>query len=220
MKTRFLILAALAWSAAGCAAVDPYRSVRIELPGVTPFNIAHYREILVVPFKEEAPPPAGFALAKEATAYLAEDLERDFKGRVLTLEPTAAGPPAPEDEAAWKEKGAAHPQALFLTGTVRLSSEVRKAINENDRDVEGPFKQTGSGLSERRLYTLNLSLGLIDAATGRAVYRQDYKETKTYVATKQPAEFAFFELAQRAKLKFFRTILGTERFQERYLLIR
>jgi len=220
MKVRLFVLAALVLSAAGCAAVDPYRSVRIEIPGVVPFKLADYREIMVVPFKEDAPPPAGFALAKEATALLAEELERDFKGRVVTLEATETAPPAPEDEAAWKEKGTGHPRALFLTGTIRLASEVRKAINESDRDVDGPFKRTGSGLSERRLYTLNLSLGFIDAATGRAVYRQDYKEVKTYVGTKQPVEFAFFELAQRARLKFFRTILGAERLQERYLLIR
>lgn len=220
MKTRLLVLAALVWIAAGCATVDPYRSVRIELPGVTPFNLEDYREILVVPFKEEAPPPAGFALAKETTGYLVEEIERDFKGRVVTLEATEAGPPAPDDQTAWKEKGAAHPQALFLTGTVRLSSEVRKAINENGREIDGPFKQTGSGLSERRLYTLDLSLGFIDAATGRSLFRQEYKESKTYVGTKQPAEFAFFELAQRARLKFLRTILGAERLQERFLLIR
>ena len=219
MKTRFFILAAIALGAAGCAVVAPYRSVRIDLPGVTPLKLEDYREILVLPFKEEAPLP-DFALSKEATAYIAEELGRDFKGRVLTLEPTDAAFPPPEDEAAWKEKGAGHPQALFLTGVVRLTSEVRKAINENEREVDGPFKKTGSGLSERRLYTLNMTLGLVDAGTGRPVFRKDYKEVRTYLVTKQPAEFAFYELAERVRLKFFRTILGAERVQERYLLSR
>jgi hypothetical protein len=219
MKTRFFVLSALALGAIGCSVVDPFRSVRIDLPGVTPFKLSDYREILVVPFKEEAS-PADFALAKEATAYLAEELERDFKGPVVTLSAAEAAPPALEDEAAWKEKGTGHPQALFLAGVVRLTSEVRKAINENERDVEGPFKKTGTGLSERRLFTLTLTLGLVDAATGRTVYRRDYKEVKTYIARKQPAEFAFYELAERVRLKFFRTILGAERVQERYLLSR
>jgi hypothetical protein len=219
MKTRRLLLAVLVLGACGCSAVDPYRSVRIELPGVAPLKLSDYREILVVPFKEEAS-PAGFALAKEATAFFAEELGREFKGTVVTLPAAEAGPPALDDEAAWKDKGAGHPQALFLAGVVRLSSEVRKAINENERDVEGPFKKTGTGLSERRLYTLTMTLGLVDAATGRPLYRKEYKEVRTYIATKQPAEFAFYELADRVQLKFFHTILGTERIQERYLLSR
>ncbi len=219
MKIRLFLLIGFVLGAAACAVVDPYRSVRVDLPGVTPFNLADYNEILVVPFKEEES-PSDFPLAKEATAYFAAEFERKFKGRVETLAPDQAGSAAPADDAAWKEMGTGHPQALFLTGVIRLSSEVRKAINESERDVEGPFKKTGTGLLERRLYTLTLTLGLVEAATGRTVYGKDYKETKTYVATKQPAEFAFYELAQRAKLKFFRTILGDERTQERYLLIR
>jgi hypothetical protein len=219
MKTRLLLLAALALGAGGCSAVDPYRSVRIELPSVVPLQLSDYREVLVVPFQEEAS-PAGFALAKEATALFAEELGRRFKGRVVTLPAAEAGPPPLDDEAAWKDKGAGHPQTLFLAGAVRLSSEVRKAINESERDVEGPFKKTGTGLSERRLYTLTMTLGFVDAATGRPLYRKEYKEVRTYIATKQPAEFAFYELADRVQLKFFHTILGTERIQERYLLSR
>ena len=143
MKTRALVLAALVWSAAACSAVDPYRSVRLEIPSLTPFNIADYRQILVVPFKEEAPPPAGFPLAKEATAYLAEEFGREFKGRVVTVEATEAGPPAPTDEAApggeslhnrAALRDQQHVVAVLLGDRGRRSGQARPAVGNHKRD--------------------------------------------------------------------------------------
>jgi hypothetical protein len=115
--------------------------------------------------------------------------------------------------------GFGRPGTLVLEGDVRLKTEVRKAISESARPVDGPFR-SGSGLTERRSHVLELTLTCRDGASGEALYRKAYRETKSYEDTDSSAGSAFFELLGRARQKFLRTILGEGRNEERILLLR
>jgi hypothetical protein len=110
---------------------------------------------------------------------------------------------------------------LFLTGGVRYTQEVRKAMIDGDmKEIDGPFKTVKKGLTERRIFNLALDLCLIRAGSGEIVFRKEYKEARTFPNPNQPFSYAFYELLPRIKKKFFRTILGEERGQERYLILK
>jgi hypothetical protein len=99
-----------------------------------------------------------------------------------------------------------------------LTQETRKALSEDAmKELDGPFEQ-GKKLLERRVVTLELTLFLLRAETGELLYKKDFKETKSFENTKQPASFAFFELLHKVKQKFFRAVLGESRVQDRFLI--
>jgi hypothetical protein len=82
---------------------------------------------------------------------------------------------------------------------------------------ESPFPDKKE-LAERKVYGLSLELLLIQSDSGEILYSRNFKEDKKYENPKQTAYFAFFDLIQRVKQRFFRDILGEDIIQERYLL--
>ena len=107
-----------------------------------------------------------------------------------------------------------------MTGSAEYTEETRKALlKKAKKRYEDPFPSQ-SRLEERKFFTLNVNLFLIDAQSGDALYKREFKETKAYDNPNQTAYFAFFDLVQQVKEKLLRTVLGAEQLQERYLITR
>jgi hypothetical protein len=214
---RILLTLLLIAFGASCASEGP-RKVRVELPTGPAVKLEEYKEFIVTDFREEAE-TKDFDLNKELVDYFSFEVGKKFKGKVTQRKTSPEKEAVWEDKSFWKNAGADYKEALFLTGSVRFIQETRKALLEGDRKpVDGPFKEEKRTLSERKLFTLTLNLFLIRADTGEIIFKNDYKETKAYANTNQIATFAFSDLVQRVKMKFFRNILGTDRIQERYLI--
>ena len=99
------------------------------MPGVSPFPAGSFAEIVVTDFRNEAPLP-DLDPGLELQSYLAAELRRAFEGTVSLR-------PLPADAAAspsfWRREAAGRDRAVFLTGSVRLESQVRKALQDKKR---------------------------------------------------------------------------------------
>jgi len=207
-------------AALGACASEGTRKIRIELPTGSAVRLEEYKEFVVTNFREE-PETKDFDLKKELVDYFSFEVGKKFKGKVSQRKMALEKEDVWTNKDLWKNAGADFKESLYLTGSVRFIQETRKALLEGDRKpVDGPFKEEKRALSERRLFTLTLNLFLIRGDTGEIVFQKDYKETRTYPNTNQIALFAFSDLVQRVKMKFFRNILGDDRAQERYLISR
>jgi len=199
-----------------CASSD-YWKLRIEVPGKTSFNLDQYNEVVITNFliKEET---KDFNLNQELVDYFSFEIGQNFKGTVSIKEITFEEEPF-KKEAFWKNLLPDRKEAVLFTGGVQYTEEIRKAILQKQKvRFEDPFVSKKRSLAERRFYTLNLDLYIIDAKTGKALYKRNFKESKGFENPKQTAPFAFFNLIQRVKAKFFRNIFGKASIQERYLI--
>jgi hypothetical protein len=199
-----------------CASSD-YWKLKIEVPGKTSFNLDQYNEVVITNFliKEET---KDFNLNQELVDYFSFEIGQNFKGKVSIKEITFEEEPF-KNEAFWKNLLPDRKDAILFTGGVQYTEEIRKAILQKRKErFEDPFVSKKRSLAERRFYTLNLDLYIIDAKTGKALYKRNFKESKGFENPKQTAPFAFFELIQRVKAKFFRNLLGQTSIQERYLI--
>jgi len=199
-----------------CASSNHWK-LRIEVPGKTSFNLDQYSEFVITNFliKEET---KDFDLNQELVDYFSFEIGQNFNGKVSIKEITFEEEPF-KNEAFWKNLIPAQKETILFTGDAQYTEEIRKAILQEKKErFEDPFISKKAGLAERRFYTLNLDLYIIDAKTGRTLYTRNFKESKGYENPKQTASFAFFELIQRVKAKFFRNILGEASIQERYLI--
>ncbi|NIO49052.1 MAG: hypothetical protein GTN73_06415 [Candidatus Aminicenantes bacterium] len=195
-----------------------YLKLKIELPARTAFNLDQYGEIVLTNFliKEET---KDFDLNQELVDYFSFEIGQNFKGNVSSKKIAFEKEESFKDEAFWKDLLPAQEKAILFTGSAQYTEEIRKAILEKRKEYfEDPFISKKRSLAERRFYTLNLDLYIIDAKTGKILYTRNFKESKGYENPKQTAPFAFFELIQRVKTKFFRNILGEASIQERYLI--
>ncbi len=185
------------------------------MPGVSPFPAGAFDEIIVTDFRNEARLPdldPGF----ELRTYLAAEIRRVFEGKV-SVQPRPAG-----DEpsaAAWRDAAAGRARAVFVTGSVRLDSQIRKAVQKRDL-LEGPFPAAGRGLIEQLRWTLVVDLAVVSAGTGEAVFRRTYRENRDYIDLDKPAEFALSDLAFVFREHLFPTLLGTSSIESRTLLRR
>jgi hypothetical protein len=199
-----------------CATND-YLKLRIEVPRKISFDLDRYNEVVITNFliKEET---KDFSLNQELVDYFSFEIRQNIKGKVSIKEITFEEEPF-KNEDFWKKLLPDRKKAILFTGGVQYTEEIRKAIlqKQNER-FEDPFVSKKRSLAERRFYTLNLDLYIIDAKTGKVLYKRNFKESKGFENPKQTAPFAFFELIQRVKEKFFRTIFGDTSIQERYLI--
>jgi hypothetical protein len=196
------------------------RKVRLDIPGYSPIRLDDYKEVVITNFRVEKE-TEGFDISREIGDELAFDLGRRFRGTVSARSVPWDREGLAGEKDFWAAQGSGASPALFLTGRVRYLKEVRKALTgAYQKDVDGPFKETRTGLAERTIYTLELSLYLIRADTGEILFTRDYKETQTYAKANQPYPFAFYELFPRVKRRFLRMTLGEEMGQERYLLLK
>ena len=199
-----------------CASND-YWKLRVEVPGRTSLNLDQYKEIVITNFliKKET---KDFNLNRELVDYFSFEIGQNFNGKVSIKEITFEEESF-KNEAFWKNLLPAQEEAILFTGGAQYTEEIRKAIlQEKKEHFEDPFISKKRGLAERRFYTLNLDLFIIDAKTGKTLYTRNFKESRGYQNPKQTAPFAFFDLIQRVKAKFFRNILGEASIQERYLI--
>jgi hypothetical protein len=219
MKKSKAVLAAVCILQLACVSENA-RKVKLQIPGPSPINLADYAEVAITNFRVEKETP-DLEINKEVVDALAFELGRGYKGKVAFRTVAWNRDGLIEDRAFWKGLGAGSEKTLFLTGGVRYTQEIRKAIIDADtKEIDGPFKTVNKGLAERRIFNLVLDLCLIRADTGEIVFRKEYKETRTFPNPNQPFSFAFYELLPRIKKKFFRTILAEERGQERYLILK
>jgi hypothetical protein len=199
-----------------CASND-YWKLKIEVPAKTSFNLDQYSEVVVTNFliKEEK---KDFDLNQELVDYFSFEIGQNFKGDVSQKEIAFEEEPF-KNEAFWKNLLPAQKKAILLTGGAQYTEEIRKAILQEKKErFEDRSVSTKRSLAERRFYTLNLDLYIIDAQTGKTLYTRNFKESKGYENPEQTASFAFFDLIQRVKAKLFRNILGEASIQERYLI--
>lgn len=216
MKKIKIVLVLTILFSFSCASND-YWKLKIELPGKASFNLDQYNEVVITNFliKEET---KDFNLNQELVDYFSFEIGQNFKGTVSIKEITFEEEPF-KNEAFWKNLLPDRKEAILFTGGVQYTEEIRKAILQKQKErFEDPFVSKKRSLAERRFYTLNLDFYIIDAKTGKALYKRNFKESKGFENPKQTAPFAFFELIQRVKAKFFRNILGVASIQERYLI--
>jgi hypothetical protein len=196
---------------------NEYWKLRIDVPRKIAFDLDQYNEVVITNFliKEET---KGFNLNQELVDYFSFEISQNTKGKVSIKEIIFEEEPF-KNEAFWKNLLPDREKAILFTGDVQYTEEIRKAILQKQDDrFEDPFVTKKRSLAERRFYTLNLDLYIIEAKTGKVLYKRNFKESKGFEIPKQTAPFAFFELIQRVKEKFFRIILGDTSIQERYLI--
>jgi len=216
MKKIKIVLVLTILFSFSCASSD-YWKLKMEVPRKISFDLDQYNEVVITNFliKEET---KDFNLNQELVDYFSFEISQNIKGKVSIKEITFEEEPF-KNEAFWKKLLPNREKAILFTGDVQYTEEIRKAILQKQKArFEDPFVSKKRSLAERRFYTLNLDLYIIDAKTGKVLYKRNFKESKSFENPKQTAPFAFFELIQRVKVKFFRIIFGDASIQERYLI--
>ncbi len=199
-----------------CASLN-YVNLNVELPGVATLNLDQFREIVIADFLVEKE-TKGFDINQELDDFFSAELGQHFKGKITTKAVSWEQKGILQQEDFWKTLLPDPEEVLILTGSVQYSEEIRKAILKEYSGETGEFYPMEKGLAQRKFYTLTLNLCLIEAETGEMLYTRDFKESKGYKNPKQTAKFAFFDLLETVREKFFRNILGEEKLRKRYLI--
>ncbi len=186
------------------------------MPSVALFPAGTFAEIVVTDFRNEAPIP-DIDPGLELQSYLAAELRHAFKGTV-SLRPLPAEPEV--TPSFWRQAAAGRDRAIFLTGTVRLETQVRKALQDKHVPVDGPFNLAGRGLVERRRWTLTVDLVIISGETGEVLYRQTFRDDRDYIDLEKPADFAFADLSARFRGRLFPLLFDGSTVEKRTLLNR
>jgi len=217
MKKNKIVLFSLLLFLVGCSSPLHWK-LKIELPRKTTLNINQFQKIIITNFlvKKQT---KDINLSQELVDYFKFALKQNFNGKVISQDISFHQDDIFSNLSFWKETANSSTKAFYLTGAASYAEEIRKAVLEQKRSdrFETPF-DTEKKLIERKFYTLNLDLYLIDANSGEIIYKKNFKESKGYRNPNQTAYFAFFELIQRVKDKFFRSILGGKKIEERYLI--
>jgi len=196
-----------------------YWKMKIEIPRRTELDIDAFDTVIIIPFLVENE-VEDFDLSKEIGVYFEEMLNRKTKNRVTKRDLQLENDTLFESSDFWKTQDRESENTLFLTGTAQYTAETRKALLKRAKKrYEDPFP-TEATLEQRRFYTFNMTLFLIDAKSGEPVYKRDFKETQNYDNPNQTSYFAFFDLIQQIQEKFLRSVLGLSQVQERYLVIK
>lgn len=218
MKKSSIIILLSLFVLSSCV-TNEYWKLRVEIPRKTVFDLTAYEKISVTPFliKSQA---GDFDLNKELVEYFTTELKRKTESTISTQEIGVDEEDLFSSAEFWQGQSGESEGKLFLTGSAEYTEETRKALlKKAKKRYEDPFP-TESRLEERKFYTLNLALYLIDAQTGKPLYEREFKETKAYQNPNQTAYFAFFDLILQVRDKLLRAVLGTEQIQERYLITR
>jgi len=218
-NSGFLILAILSALAVSCATESSVK-VKVEMSGVPAVRLDPYREIVLADFWLEKA-PKDFNLNQALLGYLQDEIEHQFKGKLSSKAISWESGEMVNNKDFWRGVLADPQGRLILTGKAQFSAEVRKALLTKDRRAidDGPFAPE-KAWAERKNFVLKLGIYLIKPDSGEVLFQKDFQEAMDYENQKQTAEFAFFDLLQRFKLKFFRFLFSSEKIQERYLLSR
>ncbi len=196
-----------------------YWKMKIDIPRRTELDLEAFDSIIITPFLVEKE-VEDFDLIKEIGDYFESMLNRKTEVAVTTRDIPVKNEAQFESSDFWKNQESDGESTLFLTGSAQYTSETRKALLKRAKKrYEDPFP-TEAKLEQRKFYTLNMNLFLIDAQSGKAVYKREFKETKGYENPNQTSYFAFFDLIQKIQEKLLRSVLGLKQVQERYLVIK
>lgn len=202
---------------AACGGQESYRKIRMEIPTYSPLHLEEFEKAVICGFLigEKS---AGIDLNKELSEYFRSEIQRKLHFQVV-MQPLAL-----ESEDLfrkpdfWRSLAAGSDRVLYVTGKAQMTRETRKAVISKDQeDIEDPFDRH-KGIAERTIFSLNLQIYMISGDNGEVVFDRLFQETKAYVSPNQRADFAFYDLVQRAKAKLFRPIMSEGRIQERYLI--
>jgi len=215
MKKNKVIFILLLFFFVSCSSVNYFR-VNLEVPGRPVFDINQFDEIIVTDFfiKQET---KDFDLNQELVNYFETQMKQNFKAKVSARRVSLSDEKLLKDKAFWKNIQPDSQDTVLFTGTVDYLEEVRKAIVQIKKKADATF-QRDKAIEERRFYTLTLVFYMIDAQTGEILYTKDFKETQGYRNPNQTAAFAFFDLADTVRSKFFSNVLGAVKIQQRYLI--
>ncbi len=215
MKKNKAIFILLLFFFVSCSSVN-YFKVNLEVPGKPVFDINQFDEIIVTDFfiKNET---KDFDLNQELVNYFETHMKQNFKAKVSSRRVSLSDEELFKDKAFWKNIQPDSQETVLFTGTVDYLEEVRKAIVQIKKKADAAF-QRDKAIEERRFYTLTLVFYMIDAQTGEILYTKDFKETQGYRNPNQTAAFAFFDLADSVRSKFFSNVLGVVKIQQRYLI--
>jgi hypothetical protein len=193
--------------------------MKIDIPRRTELDLEAFDSIIITPFLVEKE-VEDFDLIKEIGDYFESMLNRKTEVAVTTRDLSVKNEAQFESSDFWKNQESDGESTLFLTGSAQYTSETRKALLKRAKKrYEDPFP-TEAKLEQRKFYTLNMNLFLIDAQSGKPVYKREFKETKSYNNPNQTSYFAFFDLIQKIQEKLLRSVLGLKQVQERYLVIK
>ena len=201
-----------------CCSVTNYWKVRVDIPAKIVLDLNQYSSIVVTDFLVQKEPKE-FNLNQEIVKYFAVGLEQQFKGKVSSKKVSLEKEELFQDRDFWKSLFPDQEGTVILTGNASYTQEIRKAILETRKKRDEDFYSRSQAIEERRFYTLDLSLYLIDTTTGEALYTRTFKETQGYNNPNQTVPFAFFDLVEKVKGKLFQNLLGGVRIQERYLIV-
>jgi len=179
--------------------------VLVDLPGVSPFARGSFDAVVVTDFLED-PPFDGFPAGRALRDYLAEEIDLAFRG--------------PVSRADYAAEAVGNARSLVLSGSVRFTTEVRKALRGKRAPVEGPFKTTEPTLFEVRRWILDADVEILSGADGSTLWRKDYHEECEYEDLEKPADFAFSVLSARVRARLLPALLGTTTLETRALLFR
>ena len=207
MKTTAAAVLALALAAGPACRSAADIVIRVDLPGLSPFAPGSFDEVVVTDFREDPPLP-DFRAGRELREYLAVEIGRAFRGAVTRLD-------APEEALSGGRE-----RSLVLAGSIRMATEVRKALDTKNVPSDGPFKPPGRGLIEVRRWTMTVDLSVLSAADGATLYHRRFEEERDYGDLDKPAEFAFSELSARVRARLLPVLLGSSTPETRTLIVR
>jgi len=217
MRRNSALLTVIALGLAFCSGRAPVK-VSVEIPGSAAIPRDTIQTLLLAGFYQEKP-AQDFDVDAALVRYLLDEFKPKIKGTVEAAPVSWPGPQALSDKEFWKKIGAGR-KATFLTGKAEFVQETRKALLDSGaRDFDGPFKPRDPW-TVRKFFSLQIEVVLIDARTGEPVFRRNFQETLNAENIKQTAEFAVFDLMGRIKIKLLRSLFGSERPLDRYLLIK
>lgn len=216
MKKISLGLTVLLLTLAACTSSE-YWKLRIDIPRLKAADLDPFKEIFLTHFLIKAD-TKDFNTDRELVDYFEYVLKEKTGKAVSARDITVTGEETFGDENFWKGLSGDFQEAVWFTGSVLYSEEIRKAlVGQEKRKYEDPF-HSEIKLAERKFYKLQLDCYLIEAKTGKILFHRTFDETKNYKNPNQTSYFAFFDLIQTVKDKLFRSILGEEKIQERYLI--
>lgn len=217
-RTEFIlvVLVAILFQFLSCSS-DLHWKLRLEIPAEADLDLGQYEEIIITNFLIQKE-TKDINLSQEIVDYFNFEIGQEFDGKTTVKNISIEDENIFTTDACWKDKAKNPEKTLFLTGSAQYTEEIRKAILDTKRTkYEGPFDAERK-LAERKFYTLNLDLYLINAETGKFIYSREFKETQSYQNPNQTAYFAFFDLIQKVKDKLLRSVTGGEKIQERYII--
>jgi hypothetical protein len=216
-RNAWLLVLIVLW-AASCA-LESQVKMKIEIPAPPSVHLDPSQEIVLANFRMEKEAKE-FDLPKSLTAYWKDEIAQTFKGRVSMADVVWQGTDQLNNKDFWKAALAEPKNRVLLTGLAQFGAEVRKALQGNQKGLKDSPFQPEKAWAERRNFSLKLDVVLISPETGDILFRNTYEESQNYDNMKQTAEFAFYDLVQKIRLRLFRALFGSEKVEQRYLLIR